>query len=179
MLHHELRINTNIASMSAQRFLNKAQRQADKSLRALASGSRVSEPGNDAAGFAISEHLRAQASGLKQAQGNAESAIAFIQTAEGSLNEQNNIMMRLRELAVQSASDTMGENEREYLNKEFQALTSEFDRIAKSSSYGGKNFSLETMKSLSFMLGQKKAKRTLLNLNSMPIPQPKRSALAL
>ena len=72
------RINSNTASMSAQRYLVKAQREGQKSLRALASGSRVEEPGNDAAGFAISESLRAQAAGLKQAKGNAESAIAFI-----------------------------------------------------------------------------------------------------
>tara|TARA_B100000749_G_scaffold279661_1_gene273084 strand:- start:66345 stop:67145 length:801 start_codon:yes stop_codon:yes gene_type:complete len=151
--------------MSAQRYLVKAQREGQKSLRALASGSRVEEPGNDAAGFAISESLRAQAAGLKQAKGNAESAIAFIQTAEGTLNEQNNIMMRLRELAVQSASDTIGEEERGYLDQEFQQLSSEFDRIAKSSNYGGKKLLTGENEEFQFHVGTNSGEENVIKFN--------------
>ena len=159
------RINTNVASLAARRYLTKAQRQSTKSLRALASGSRVNEPGNDAAGFAVSEHLRAQMSGLKQAQTNAESAIAFIQTAEGSLNEQNNILIRLRELAVQSASDTMGEEERKFLNKEYQALTHEFDRIARSATYGGKQLLTGQEEEFEFHVGVNKGDENVIKFN--------------
>ena len=132
------RITPSTASLAAQRYLDKSQRQAEKSLVALASGSRVVHAGDDAAGYAISESLRGQIAGTKQAKMNAGSAQALIQTAEGGLNEQNNILIRLRELAVYSASDTIGDTEREFLDTEFQQLNAEFDRIAKSTRYGNR-----------------------------------------
>ncbi|MCB0413638.1 MAG: flagellin FliC [Bdellovibrionales bacterium] len=132
------RISSNIGALSAARYLSKAQRQTEESLRSIASGSRVDNPANDAAGFAISEQLKSQTAGLKQAKFNGEAAISFIQTAEGTLNEQNNILIRLRELGVIAASDTVGDLERDYLNNEFQQLVSEFDRIAKTARFGGK-----------------------------------------
>ena len=147
------RINSNIASLSAQRHLGNSQKMTHKALRALASGSRVSNPGDDAAGFAIAERLRGQLSGIDQAKHNANSAVALIQTAEGSLNEQNNILIRMRELAVQSASDTVGENERGYLNKEFSQLISEFDRIAQVSRYGDKQLLTGTNEQFEFHVG--------------------------
>ncbi|MCB0367757.1 MAG: flagellin FliC, partial [Bdellovibrionales bacterium] len=113
------RISSAVASLTAQRHLHKNQRQTEKSLQALASGKRIVQAGDDAAGFAIGENLRGQISGLRQSRFNAENAVAMIQTAEGSLNEQNNILIRLRELSVYSASDTVGEKEREFLDKEF------------------------------------------------------------
>lgn len=132
------RISTNLASLAAQRNLSQSQRATEKSLLALSSGSRINRASDDAAGFAIAESLKGQLSGTKQAKQNADSAMSFIQTAEGGLSEQNNILIRLRELAVYSASDTVGEGEREFLDSEFQQLTSEFDRIAKSTRYGNK-----------------------------------------
>src|SRR5687767_1222586 len=123
------RIGSGIAPMQAGRFLNKSNEQIEKSLGSLASGSRVVRAGDDAAGFAIAESLRGQIGGTKQAKFNAESATALVQTAEGGLNEQNNILVRLRELAVYAASDTIGDEERSYLDTEFQQLTAEFDRI--------------------------------------------------
>lgn len=123
-------------SLTAQRYLGLAQKQTENSLSAIASGSRVASPGNDAAGFAISEVLRGQISGTRTAKNNAIAASSMIQTAEGALNEQNNILIRLRELAVQAASDTIGSDEREYLDNEFSQLTEEFDRIAESTRYG-------------------------------------------
>jgi flagellin len=122
-------------------------------LRALASGRRIVQAGDDAAGFAIGESLRGQISGLSQSRKNAESAIAMIQTAEGSLNEQNNILIRLRELAVYSASDTVGEKEREFLDREFQQLSAEFDRIARATRYGNKELLTGSGKEFSFHVG--------------------------
>ncbi len=148
-----LRIGTNIASLSAQRYLSKNQRQMESSYQALASGSRLSTPQNDAAGFAISEILRGQAAGAKQAESNARAASAMLQTAEGSMNEQNNILVRLRELAVNSASDTIGDTERGFLDNEFQQLTQEFDRIAKVARFGSKELLSGSGEEFQFQVG--------------------------
>lgn len=150
------RISSSVASMAAQRFLDKSQRQAEKSLKALASGSRIVSAGDDAAGFAIAETLRGQLSGVKQAKFNTEAAQGLVQTAEGGLSEQNNILVRLRELAVYSASDTIGDQEREYLEAEFQGLVAEFDRIAKSTTYGHKKLLIGTGENFSFQVGANK-----------------------
>lgn len=147
------RIGSAVASLTAQRYLHKNQLQTEKSLRSLASGRRVVQAGDDAAGFAIGENLRGQISGLRQAKFNAESAVAMIQTAEGSLNEQNNILIRLRELSVYSASDTVGEAERGFLNKEFQQLSAEFDRIAQSARFGNKQLLTGTGQQFEFQVG--------------------------
>ncbi|MBX7231756.1 MAG: flagellin FliC [Bdellovibrionales bacterium] len=148
------RVNCNvIPTLTAQRFLAKAQRDTAKSLIALSSGSRVTLAGDDAAGFAISESLRGQLSGLKQAKSNTGSAISLIQTAEGGLSEQNNILVRLRELAVYAASDTVGEEERGFLDHEFQQLVAEFDRIAKSTRYGNKFLLTGTGEKFEFQVG--------------------------
>ncbi len=139
--------------MAAGRFLEQAQRQIDRSLVSLASGSRVVRAGDDAAGFAIAESLRGQLGGTKQAKFNTESAVGLVQTAEGGLNEQNNILVRLRELAVYSASDTIGDDERGFLNTEFTGLVEEFDRIAKSTRYGNKQLLTGTGQEFEFQVG--------------------------
>lgn len=156
------RISTNVASIAAQRYLAKAQRESEKSLQALASGSRVAQPANDPAGFAIGERLRGQVSGIRQAKFNAESAQSLIQTAEGGLNEQNNILVRLRELAVYSASDTVGDDERGFLNTEFQQLSAEFDRIARSTRYGAKTLLTGTGEEFVFQIGAYKGEENNL-----------------
>jgi len=156
------RINSAMASMSAQRHLTKNQRSAEDSMMALASGSRINRAGDDAAGFAISENLRAQIAGTKQAQFNAENAVGLIQTAEGSLNEQNNILIRLRELAVYSASDTVGRDERRFLDKEFQELSSEFDRIAKSARYGNKQLLSGSGEEFEFQVGPNRGPENII-----------------
>ena len=129
-------IGTNVASLSAQVALSKSQNQMSKSLRALASGSRIGSAGDDAAGYAIAESLKAQIGGIKQGSHNADGATSLVQIAEGSLNEQNNILLRMRELAIQSASDTVSDTEREFMHEEFVQLRSEVDRIARSTRYG-------------------------------------------
>lgn len=151
-----LRIGSNVASLTAQRFLEKNQRETGDSFKALASGSRLSTPQNDAAGFAISELLRAQVAGTKQSKTNTETATAMIQTAEGSLNEQNNILVRMRELAVNAASDTIGDTEREFLDEEFQLLVDEFDRISKVSRFGSKQLLTGSGEEFTFQVGPNK-----------------------
>jgi flagellin len=130
-----LRINTNVASLNAQRNLRGPRLSMNKSLEKLSSGQRINRAGDDAAGLAISENLKAQVRGLKQAERNAEDGISLVQIAEGALSEVSNILIRLRELGVQAASDTIGSTERKFLNVEFEQLTSEVDRIANSTEF--------------------------------------------
>ncbi len=132
-----LRIATNISSVTAQRHLRSTRRLLDKSLERLSSGYRINRAGDDAAGLAISEKLRAKTAGLVQAQRNANDGISLIQVAEGGLNEIQNILVRLRELGVQSASDTIGPQERRYLDEEYQSLKEEIDRIANVTEFNG------------------------------------------
>ena len=103
-----LRINTNVASLNAQRNLSGTKLGMDKTLEKLASGQRINRAGDDAAGLAISENLKAQIRGLSQAERNAQDGISLVQIAEGALSEISNILIRLRELGVQAASDTIG-----------------------------------------------------------------------
>ena len=134
-----LRINTNIASLNAQKNLARSQLELNKSLDRLSSGLRITRAGDDAAGLAISESLRAQIRGLAQAQRNANDGISVIQTAEGALNEISNILIRLRELAVQAASDgSVSNTERSFLQNEFSSLQSEITRIANATQFGGR-----------------------------------------
>jgi len=130
-----LRINTNVASLNARRNLSKTRLQLNRTLEKLSSGERINRAGDDAAGLAISENLKAQIRGLGQAERNAEDGISLVQIAEGALAEISNILIRLRELSVQAASDTIGRTERKFLNVEFEQLTSEIDRIANSTEF--------------------------------------------
>ena len=130
-----LRINTNVASINAQRNLRGTRGNLDKTLEQLSSGSRINRAGDDAAGLAISENLKAQIRGLGQAERNAQDGVSLVQIAEGGLTEISNILIRLRELGVQAASDTIGPTERKFLNVEFEQLVSEVDRIAQSTEF--------------------------------------------
>jgi flagellin len=151
-----LRINTNVSSLTAQKNLAKTQSALARSLDRLSSGLRITRAGDDAAGLAISESLRAQIRGLAQASRNANDGISVIQTAEGALNEMSNILIRLRELAVQSSSDGSVSNaERSFLQNEFSALQSEITRIANATQFGGRTLldgSLSTT-GLTFQVG--------------------------
>jgi flagellin len=132
-----LRIATNVSSLTSQRHLINTRRLLDRSLERLSSGYRINKAGDDAAGLAISEKLRAKTRGLIQAQRNASDGISLIQVAEGGLEEIQNILVRLRELGVQAASDTIGARERRYLNEEYQSLKEEVDRIANVTEFNG------------------------------------------
>lgn len=132
-----LRINTNVPSLVAQRNLRGTRMILDRTLERLSSGSRINHAGDDAAGLAISETLRAQIRGLGQAERNAQDGISLIQVAEGGLVEISNILIRMRELGVQASSDTVGVRERKFLDTEFQQLMEEIDRIANSIEFNG------------------------------------------
>jgi flagellin len=156
------RIASNVVPIQAARNLTQAQTDLDRSLSALSSGSRINRAGDDAAGYAIAESLRGQVGGTKQAQFNARTAENLIQTAEGGLSEQNNILVRLRELAVYAASDTIGDEERGYLDNEFQQLSSEFDRIAKSTRYGNKELLTGSGENFEFQVGAYKGPENIV-----------------
>ncbi|MCX7674200.1 MAG: flagellin [Bdellovibrionaceae bacterium] len=134
-----MRVSTNIAAINSQRNLAGAQRVMNKSMGQLASGSRINIAADDAAGLAISERLKSQIRSARQANRNANDGISMIQTAEGGLNEIGNMVTRLRELAIQAASDTVSGTERDFINKEVQQLKSEINRIAQTTKWGTTN----------------------------------------
>jgi flagellin len=148
-----LRINTNIGAMSANRALSKTQEAQSKSYERLASGQRITQASDDAAGLSISENLRSQIRSMGQAERNANDGISFTQVAEGGLTEIGNIMIRLRELAIQASSDTVGDKERGFINKEAQSLTQEVDRIAQVTNFNGTPLLNGAGKDLEFQVG--------------------------
>jgi flagellin len=125
-----------MAAINAQRNLAGSQAHIQDSLAKLSSGSRINKAADDAAGLAISENMKAQIRSTRQANRNANDGISMVQTAEGGLNEIGNIITRLRELGIQAASDTVGENERGFINKEVQQLKEESQRIANVTKWG-------------------------------------------
>jgi flagellin len=146
-------IRTNIASLNAQRNLNQAAGMISSSLAKLSSGLRITRAGDDAAGLGIASNLSAQIRSYFQAARNASDAVSMIQTAEGSLQETTNILTRLRELAMQSASSGVGNTERGYLQNEVTQLVSEVARIAASTEYNGVKLVNGTITTLSFQVG--------------------------
>ena len=132
-------VNTNIASLNAQRNLTGTNNSMQKSLEKLSSGSRINKAADDAAGLAMSEKMRGQIKGLNQAVRNAQSAISLIQTAEGALNETHSILQRMRELAVQSASDTNTSDDRSKIQAEMDQLAKEVTRISNTTEFNTQN----------------------------------------
>jgi flagellin len=128
---------TNTASLAAQRTMSQNTVKQNKALGQLSSGSRIVRAADDAAGLAMSEKLKAQVKGAQQAERNANDGISMLQTAEGGLNEVSRVLIRLRELGVQSSSDTVGNKEREFANLEFQNLKKEIERISQVTEYNG------------------------------------------
>jgi flagellin len=134
-----LRIATNIASLNAQKNLAGTSRGLNQSLARLSSGFRINQAADDAAGLAISENLRGQIRGMKQASRNANDGVSLVQVAEGGLNEVSSMLIRLRELAIQASSDTVGDTERKFLDVEYQQLKSEIQRIAEVTQFNGRD----------------------------------------
>jgi len=131
-----MRVSTNIAAINAQRNLVNSQAAMKDSFAKLSSGSRINKAADDAAGLAISENLKGQIRSARQANRNANDGISMVQVAEGGLNEVGNIIIRLRELGIQAASDTIGDTERGFINKEVEQLKSEAQRISKVTTWG-------------------------------------------
>lgn len=134
-----LRVTTNMSSIAAQRSLSAQSKKQEHASQALASGNRIVHAADDAAGLAIAEGMKSELRATGQARANAFNAISAIQVGEGGLSEMTNIITRLRELGVQSASDTIGDKERVYLQLEAKSLSEEIDRITKTTKFGDKN----------------------------------------
>ncbi|MBM7708094.1 flagellin [Enterococcus lemanii] len=164
-----MRINTNVSAMNTYGRLTQANASKSGSLAKLSSGLRINKAGDDAAGLAISEKMKAQIGGLKQATRNAQDGISLIQTAEGALNETHSILGRMRDLAVQSTNGTLTESDRIELNKEFQSLTEEIDRISGDTEFntmtllnGGTNGGV-----FDFQVGANAGQKITVTINKM------------
>jgi flagellin len=162
-----MRINNNIMAMNAHRQLSINQSNASKSMERLSSGMRINRAGDDAAGLAISEKMRGQIRGLKQAQRNAQDGISLIQTAEGALNETHAILQRMRELAVQAASDTNIGVDRSEIQKEMNELIDELDRIANQTQFNEQNLLDGTFTDKKFHIGANASQDITLSIASM------------
>ncbi len=149
------RINTNIASLQAQKALTKVSAESQDSFSKLSSGSRITKAADDAAGLAISEKMRSEIRSAQQANRNANDGISMVQVAEGGLSESSNILTRMRELAIQSASDTVGDSERGMANLEYQQLKSEMDRISQVTEFNGKKLLSGQGDKYEFQIGTK------------------------
>lgn len=132
-----LNLHTNMSSISAQRYLNNNSTAMQDNISKLSSGFRINKASDDAAGLAISEEMRADIRSLKQASRNASDAVSLIQTSEASMGEITNMLSRMRELAMQAASDGINDTQRGYVNIEVNELVAEIDRIAGSAEYNG------------------------------------------
>jgi len=147
------RINTNVASLSAQRSLGINNRESQNTLSKLSSGSRITRASDDAAGLAISEKLNARIKSTAQANRNANDGISMVQTAEGGLDEVSNMLTRLRELSIQSASDTVGDTERSFSDMEYQNLKQEIERISQVTEFNGMKLLSGQGDKLDFQIG--------------------------
>jgi flagellin len=146
-------IRTNVASLNAQKNLTSTETNLNSSLSKLSSGFRITKAGDDAAGLGISSNLGAQIRSYEQASRNAMDGISLVQTGEGALNQTTNILTRLRELAMQSASDGVGNTERGYIQNEVTALTNEIDRIGNATEYNGTSLLNGVATTLTFQVG--------------------------
>jgi flagellin len=150
-----IRINTNIMSINAQRNLRDSKMSQEQASARMSSGFRINKSADDAAGLAIAENLNGSIRSFRQSSRNAQDGISFIQVAEGSMNEISNMIQRLRELSVQAASDTIGNNERGYLDREAQQLKFEMERIAQGTEYNGTKLLNGQGEKLEFQIGIK------------------------
>ncbi len=161
-----LRIATNMASIASQRAMAMQTKRQDHASQALASGSRIVHASDDAAGLAISEGMKAEIRGTAAARSNAFNAISAIQVGEGGLSEVSNLLIRLRELGVQSASDTIGNKERAYLQQESGSIVDEIDRISKTTKFGDKNLLDGSNSTLEFQVGTTAGKENIVTYRS-------------
>jgi flagellin len=147
------RINTNVSSIAAQRSLNATNRNSQSTLAKMSSGTRITRASDDAAGLAISEKLKANIKSNVQANRNANDGISMVQTAEGGLDEISNMLTRLRELSIQSASDTVGDSERGFTDMEYQDLKQEIERISQVTEFNGTKLLAGQGDKLDFQIG--------------------------
>jgi len=147
-------IVNNNASLIAQNNLSNTQNALSANFARLSSGMRINNAGDDAAGLAVSEKMKSQIRSMSQASRNANDGISLLQTSEGAMNQNSSLLIRMRELAMQSANGTLGSNERDTINLEFKQLTSEIDRIASVTQFNGANLlDGQTTGGVSFQVG--------------------------
>ncbi|MGL5336893.1 MAG: flagellin, partial [Enterovibrio sp.] len=157
-------VNTNVSAMTAQRYLNKATNDLNTSMERLASGRRINSAKDDAAGLQISNRLTSQARGLDVAMRNANDGISIAQTAEGAMQESTSVLQRMRDLALQSANGTNGPSERIAINQELTALVDELNRIAETTSFGGRRLLNGTFGDAAFQIGADAGEAIIMGL---------------
>jgi flagellin len=167
-------INTNVSALNAQAALSKNSRSMSSAMQQLSTGSRINGAADDAAGLAISQNMTAQVRGLNQAVRNMNDGVNLLQTADGALTETTNMLQRMRELAVQSASGTYSDTQRTYLAAEFQALGSQIDKIASQTTWNGYTILTgttggSTSGTYSFQAGQTSGQTISITLSSMAL----------
>jgi flagellin len=162
-----LSIRTNVASLNAQRNLSQTQSTLDSSMSRLSSGYRITSAGDDAAGLGISTKLEAQIRSYSQASRNANDGISVIQTTEAALNEDTNILTRLRELAMESASDGIGDTERGYIQNETTQLTSELQRISQVTKFNGSSLLDGNTTTLDFQVGVESSADNVISFSTL------------
>lgn len=160
-------VNTNVASLNAQRNLSSSQLSLNTSMRRLSSGLRINSAKDDAAGLAISDRMTSQIRGLNQAVRNANDGISMAQTAEGALQETTNLLQRMREIAVQAANDTNTTEDRASLDAEFQELVNEIDRISTDTQFNNKNLLDGTSSGNLFHVGANEDQTISLSISAM------------
>lgn len=160
-------VNTNVSAMTAQRYLNKASGELNTSMERLSSGNRINSAKDDAAGMQISNRLNAQSRGLDVAMRNANDGISIAQTAEGAMNESTSILQRMRDLALQSSNGTNSASERQALNEESVALQDELNRIAETTSFGGRKLLNGTFGESAFQIGASSGEAIIVGLTSI------------
>ncbi|MGY3687905.1 flagellin [Vibrio coralliilyticus] len=160
-------VNTNVSAMTAQRYLTNATDMLNQSLERLSSGNRINSAKDDAAGLQISNRLESQMRGLNVAMRNANDGISIMQTAEGAMNETTNLLQRMRDLSLQSANGSNSRAERDALQEEMAALNDELNRIAETTSFGGRKLLNGSFASSSFQIGGSSGEAVQVSLKNM------------
>ncbi|WP_324733916.1 flagellin N-terminal helical domain-containing protein [Pseudomonas paeninsulae] len=173
-----LTVNTNVASLNAQRNLNKSSSALATTMERLSTGSRINSAKDDAAGLQIANRLTSQVNGLSVAVKNANNGISIAQTAEGALQESTNIMQRMRDLALQSSNGSNSSSERTALQQEFTALSGELTRISGTTTFGGKNLLDGSLNNASFQVGSNANETVSFSLGDMSAAALKGSSSA-
>jgi len=160
-------VSTNVAAMTSQRYLNKATDNLNTSMERLSSGHKINSAKDDAAGMQISNRLNAQSRGLDVAMRNANDGISIAQTAEGAMNESTAILQRMRDLSLQSANGSNSLSERQALNEEVSALQDELNRIAETTSFGGRRLLNGSFGEAAFQIGSNSGEAMIMGLTSI------------
>ena len=168
-----INVNTNVSAMTAQRYLSKSTDDLNTSMERLSSGQKINSAKDDAAGLQISNRLTAQSRGLDVAMRNANDGISIAQTAEGAMNESTSILQRIRDLSLQSANGTNSMSEREAINEEVGALQDELNRIAETTSFGGRKLLNGQFGEAAFQIGASSGEAMIMGLSSIRADEPR------